>query len=416
MKPWERAMYVFRWVIMACITGVVVGPIAAVVWHGADWFMSVSVALRWMYLLPVVGALLVGVAVHSFVRRASGEGAPTYIASVNLRGGFVPVKLTALYLLGFVLTVGTGGSGGLVGPMTLIGGGIANSVGRVLGRTVRWPGLSRRDLRQMTVCGAAAGVGAVLGAPVGGGIFAVELLRADAIEYGFLFPAIVASAAGTAVARVCGVEPLGWHGASAAIPAAGLLPAVLIVLAVSISAGFSGMVIVWMYRRATAIRFGLRTWMPPMIGAAVCVACAIAIGEPGLRGTSAPMLRRLFESPAAVGVLACIAVLVGKSLATIGTVGSGGNGGLTMPMLVAGGYLGAVWAGIFGLSGPVAQTAVVGGAAALLSAVLNVPIASAVISIEIFGMNHAIAAALGATIAFAVAKSEVVYSYSETRT
>ncbi len=51
----------------------------------------------------------------------------------------------------------------------------------------------------------------------------------------------------------------------------------------------------------------------------------------------------------------------------------------------------------------------------MLSAVLNVPVASAVICIELFGTDCAIAAALGSAVGFAVAKTEVVYSYWETK-
>jgi len=411
----DRAAYVSRWVFIGCITGVVAGPVAAAVWHGADWFLQGRVPFGWMYLMPIIGAAAAGIVVHSLSRVASGEGAPAYIASVNLRGGFVSMKLTVLYLLGFVLTAGTGGSGGLVGPTTLIGGGVGNAVGRMLRRFVPWLRLSRRDLNQVTICGAASGVGAVLGAPLGGGLFAVELLRADTIEYGCLFPAIVASAVGAGVGRMLGVHPIGWGIDTGPISAGDMQTALLTVLVTAVLVGVWGLAFVDLYRRASAIRHRVPYWLGPILGAGICVACTMAVRQPGLLGTSGPMLRKLFDNPAAAGLAVCCVVFVGKSLATVGTIGSGGNAGLTMPMLVIGGYLGAACVGISGLSGPAAQAVVAGGAAAMLSAVLNVPVASAVICIELFGADCAVAAALGSAVGFAVAKTEVVYSYWETR-
>jgi len=415
MVPHERARYVLRWLFIGGIAAMAVAPISALVWHGADWFVSFEAAGRWIYLLPVAGAAVVGVVVHGLLRVASGEGAPAYIASVNMRGGYVSLKLTILHLLGFVLTVGTGGSGGLVGPMTLAGGGFSNALGRGLRRFCPWLRLSRRDLSQVTICGAAAGVGSVLGAPLGGGLFAVELLSADSIEYGYLYPAIVASAVGAAVGRMCGVRPLGWASGSAAVPAAGVPPVLLAVLATAILAGVWALLFVAVYGRVMNLKTRLPYWLAPPLGAVVCVVCALVLGQRGMLGTSAPMLRTAFSAPAAVPVVVCVLMLAGKSMATVGTVGSGGNGGLTMPMLVVGGFLGTACAAACGFDGAAAQSVVAGGAAAMLSAVLNVPIAAAVICIEIFGMDHAFAAALGSAVAFAIAKTEVVYSYWETR-
>jgi CIC family chloride channel protein len=255
----------------------------------------------------------------------------------------------------------------------------------------------------------------VLGAPLGGGLFAVELLSADTIEYGCLFPAIVASAVGAGIGRMLGVQPIGWDIATGSISAGDMRMVLLAVLVVAVLAGLWGIGFVELFRRATAIKHRMPYWLGPILGAGICVACAMTVRQPGLLGTSAPLLRDLFEHPGTMGLAVCCGVLVGKSLATISTIGGGGNAGLTSPMFVVGASLGAVCAGVLGLSGAASQLVVAGGAAAMLSAVLNVPIASAVICIELFGADCSIAVALGSAVGFAVAKTEVVYSYWETK-
>lgn len=412
MIPGKRTAYVFRWLFVSCLTGLVAGTVAAAAWHGADWFLPGRVPYGWKYLLPILGAAAAGLVVHSISRKASGEGAPAYIASINMRAGYVPLQLTVLYFLGFVLVVGSGCCGGLVGPMTIVGGGIGNAIGRMLHRFAPWPRLSRRDLTQVTICGAASAAGAVLGAPLGAGLFAVELLSANAIEYGYLFPAIMASAVGATVGGMLGVRPIGWDAVSVPIPPGDMFMALLAVLITAVLVGLWGMGFTELYRRVAEIRRRVPYWLGPILGAGICVACAMATRQPGLLGSGAPLLSEMFDSPGAMGLVVCCAVLVGKSMATIGVIGGGGNAGFTMPMLLVGGSLGAACSGAMGLSDAAARLAVVGGGAAMLSAVLNVPIAAAVICIELFGIQAAVPAALGSVIGFAIAKTEVVYSYS----
>ena len=170
-----------------------------------------------------------------------------------------------------------------------------------------------------------------------------------------------------------------------------------------------------LFKKANELRYRLPYWLAPVLGAAVCVGCAIVTGQRNLIGTGLPLLQQVFHNTADVALLVCAAIVVGKTFATVGTVGSGANGGLTTPTLVAGGYLGALCAGILGLSEPAVQTTIVAGAAGLLSAVLNVPIATAAICMEAFGSDFALPAVLGSAIGFAVAKKEVVYEYSKTR-
>ena len=182
---------------------------------------------------------------------------------------------------------------------------------------------------------------------------------------------------------------------------------------VALVTGLLGMCFVLAYKRATEIRARMPYWAGPIVGAAVCTGCALALRHEGVLGSGAPILESLLKDPAGISLVLCLALVVGKSLATIGVIGGGANAGLTTPLLVVGGLMGAVCVHLSGLQGLAAQSLVVCGSAAMVSAVLNVPIATVAICVELFGVSAAVPAALGAAIGFMVAKTEVVYSYSK---
>src|SRR6185295_13240139 len=84
------------------------------------------------------------------------------------------------------LTLGSGGSGGREGPTMQVGASIGATMGRVLG-------VSAREQRILAVCGTAAGLSAIFGAPLGAALFATEVLYRDDFEADALIPAILAS-------------------------------------------------------------------------------------------------------------------------------------------------------------------------------------------------------------------------------
>ena len=67
------------------------------------------------------------------------------------------------------MTIGTGGSAGPEAPIAVIG----SSVGSLIGTAA---GISRRNLPTLIGCGAAAGISAVIDAPIAGVQFALEVL------------------------------------------------------------------------------------------------------------------------------------------------------------------------------------------------------------------------------------------------
>ena len=104
-------------------------------------------------------------------------------------------------------------------------------------------------------------------------------------------------------------------------------------------------------------------------------------------------------------------LLVGLALATTFTVGFSGSGGLTMPAMTLGTVCGAIVASAFTLRPEDSLPLLLAGMAACLASSLNVPIAAAVLGIEIFGPEVAYAGILGSVIGYQMGRGHLMYRY-----
>ncbi|MGI9016986.1 MAG: chloride channel protein [Euzebya sp.] len=120
-------------------------------------------------LVPTVGALIVGTLVTYWVPEVSGGGIVEVMRTIALRGGRFRKRVPAGMLIASGLALGTGGSGGREAPIVLGGG----AIGGLMGTLFR---VDEDRMRTLVAAGAAAGIGASFNAPIGGMLFAIELI------------------------------------------------------------------------------------------------------------------------------------------------------------------------------------------------------------------------------------------------
>jgi len=420
----RQVQYLIKWLVISIVIGAAAGVVVWIVQVGVAGLSAVRNLLPapYPFVFPVLGGLIVGFIIHRVDAAASGFGSPTYIYSVQRRGGYLEPRTVLLYMIGTMVTLGLGGSGGFVGPVCLIAGGTGGILFRRMRILTRPLGLKKSDMRLAMVCGAGAGVAAVLDAPVGGGIFAAEVLYAASLEYEGLFPALLASVTGYSVHSA--ITEFGSPHRSAALAFDfGLVPGLMLT---AVLASVLGILFVVAFKGVfdTFQRHNRLGRWRPAIGGLACAVLGFAL-QGKVLGPGAELLSEMLEPdlahPAAMGAVLVGLLLLGKLAATVVTVGSGNPAGLTFPVLLIGAMGGKIMASvlvpIMGSSSGCADSAhiayVATGMAGLLAAVLNVPIAALVIVMEIFGTSYAVPAALGSIIAFTLARSDVVYRYLE---
>lgn len=236
--------------------------------------------------------------------------------------------------------------------------------------------VTARERRILVACGAGAGLAAVYSVPLGGALFAIEILLAE-VSFATVLPALASAAIATIVARVV-VPSTPLY----TLPSFDLTPSLFVwaVVAGPIL-GIGAVGFVWLVRRAEKIR--PRSWwiliVMPLVFAAVGL---IAIPLPEVLGNGRALGQTAFSALVPVGMLALLALA--KTVATVATIGSGASGGTLTPSLAIGACVGAALGGVWELAwpgGPIAAFAFI-AAAAFLASTMRAPFTAIVLVIE----------------------------------
>lgn len=149
-----------------------------------------------LILLPAAGGLAVGL-IQTFLNRPGGtHGIPEVIESLAKRHGKMHLQSGVWKVITSSLTIGSGGSAGVEGPII--------QTGSVLGSVVaRWLHVGREHMHTLVGCGAAAGMAGIFNAPIAGVMFVLEVLLRD-FSFKTFIPIVIASVFGTAVAQAMG--------------------------------------------------------------------------------------------------------------------------------------------------------------------------------------------------------------------
>lgn len=328
----------------------------------------------WVILVPVVGAVGVAFLVKTFAPEAKGHGVPEVLDAIYYHDGKIRPVVALIKSLASAISIGSGGAVGREGPIIQIGSAFASTVGQF----IPMPGRQRTIL---IAAGAGAGIAATFDTPIGGILFAAELML-PCITPTSLFFVGLASVTATCIGRSAfGVFPAFYvpllAGGSGPANPVGALPFFLLlgVLLGAVS-WLTTRGIYWFedffdrmpgnyYTRHMAGMFGVGLLM-----AGFMAFSAPWFGQPNhyyVQGVGyATIMDILRGGIPAVGFL----ILLGaaKWLATCITLGSGASGGVFSPCLFIGAALGAAAGGLLNLCFPglglsPAQFAVAGMAA-----------------------------------------------------
>jgi CIC family chloride channel protein len=158
---------------------------------GIDLLQAASNAPWWWHIAVLFGAgILTGAGQLLLVRLSSANGIDIS-AAIWFHAGRLPAVRTLGSAVLSILIVGMGVSLGREGAPKQTGAVIAN----VLSDRIRLPDENRRLL---VACGAGAGMAAAYGVPLGGALFALEVLRGE-LALRFVLPALVTSLIATGV-------------------------------------------------------------------------------------------------------------------------------------------------------------------------------------------------------------------------
>ena len=295
-------------------------------------------------LVPVLGALGVAFLVSNFAPEAKGHGVPEVMDAVYYGRGIVRPVVALIKSLASALSIGSGGAVGREGPIIQIG----SSFGSTLGQILRVPGWQRITL---IAAGAGAGIAATFNTPIGGVLFAVEIMLHE-VSARTLVPVTIATVTAGYVGRLF----FGSHPAFE-IPdfqTPDFHPTNPYVMLLFVGLGLlTGLVSVAYIRSIYAFEDFFDKWIPRsyyfrhmfgmlLVGIIMYVLFATT-GHYYVQGVGYATVQDVLSGQLSWFLLALFAL---KLLATSLTLGSGASGGVFSPAL----FMGATLGGVFGLA------------------------------------------------------------------
>ncbi|MDY6834020.1 MAG: chloride channel protein [Chloroflexota bacterium] len=364
----------------------------------ADWFSFLGD--YYVIILPVLGGLLFGPLVYFLAREAKGEGPPEVMEAVLVRGGRIRAIVAPIKVLASSLCISSGGSVGREGPIVQIGASAGSTIGE-------WLRLPEYWMKTLVLCGAAGGVAATFNAPIGGVLFALEVLQRRFIVPHMGFILISAVAAEFAAYPFLGDSP------SFIIPGYEMTSnwEMLAFVLLGIMAGWLSIMFIRIFFFTEALFSHVRIpgYLKPACGGLLIGVTGfffpevfgVGYGEiEGLGGSftnlsrgpvdmvlaNQPLNRDLVGGLTITGLQLMFILVFVKIFATSITLGSGGSGGVFAPSLFIGAMLGGVVGTVAnetspGLVGPAGAFALV-GMGAFFAATVQGPFTAIIILFE----------------------------------
>jgi CIC family chloride channel protein len=293
-------------------------------------------------LVPVLGGMVVTFLITNFAPEARGHGVPEVMDAIYYKDGVIRPIVALIKSLASALSIGTGAAVGREGPIIQIGAALGSSLGQIIA-VAPWQRIT------LVAAGAGAGIAATFNTPIGGVMFAIELMLPELSARTFL-PVALATGTATFIGRIFfGIHP------AFEIPAAMLTsqqPATLTALLLYVLLGaIIGLTATAFIRGLSLAEAVFEHIKNPyfrhacgmlLIGVLIYTLFRTA-GHYYVEGVGYSTIQGILSGtltvPALLGLL-----FLAKLLATSTSLGSGASGGVFSPSL----FMGATVGGAFG--------------------------------------------------------------------
>jgi CIC family chloride channel protein len=325
-------------------------------------------------LVPVLGSFAVTFLVENFAPEARGHGVPEIIDAIYYRKGVIRPVVGVVKSLASAVSIGTGAAVGREGPIAQIGA----SFGSLLGQIISMQSWQRITL---VAAGAGSGIAATFNTPIGGVMFAVELMMPELSARTFL-PVALATGTATFIGRLFfGVYPSFTVPRPVMFEGPATLSALCVYALLGVLMGVAAAVFIrglylaeQLYERIRNpyIRHGAGMFS---FGLLIYVMLT-GYGHYYLQGVGYAAIQAILDGGLDMPVLLSL-LFVGKLWSTWTALGSGGSGGIFSPSLYMGATAGAAFGilvtAIFPVAGVGTATCAIIGMAAMVAGGTGAP-------------------------------------------
>jgi len=341
-------------------------------------YETLSMAMR--FVLPLAGALFIGVIFQWLSRGAISIGVTHVLERLAYHQGQLPFKNFLAQFFTAAVSIIAGHSVGREGPGVHLGAAGGSFIGQ-------WMKLPNNTLRILVACGAAASIAASFNTPIAGVIFAMEVIVMEYTLAGFA-PIIISAVSATILTQAMfSGAPVFSSVSTLQLSTLSELSALLVM---GVVVGALAAAFIWILREVTVRTAKLHFMLRMLIAGGVTG--VLAMGVPQIMGIGYDTVNLSMAGEMALGILAMI--VIAKLIATAIGLGLGLPGGLIGPTLVigavAGGFIGIVMQSITGSDATSVGFYAMLGMAAMMGATLQAPLAALMALLELTVNTHVI--------------------------
>ncbi len=379
---WHYVRTCIRWCTFSVATGVVCGLVGTLLYHMVGKANEIRQLYPYLLLgLPVAGLIIVKF-YHMF-NIPEDKGADLIFDSVR-EAKHVPFQVIVTSAISTVITHLFGGSAGRVGMALQVGGGISSGLSKHFH-------LHPRDRSLFIMCGMSGLVSVLFGTPLAATFLSMEVISVGVIYYAALLPCLVTAFTSFFVAEQLGVEPLRFD--IAHIPA----DSVMSILRVTLFSVCCALVSILFCVAIKELNRILKNKLPNqyirvVVGAVAVIAVTALVGSQIYNGSGNGLLNDALRQ----GTVRPYDFLL-KLLLTAITLACGFKGGGVFPAFIIGATFGSFIGPYMGLQTDFAAAL---GMIAVFCGTVNCPIASVLLSVEVFGGEGIIFFAIACAISF----------------
>ncbi len=371
-----------RWGLVSILIGAV-GGLVGMFFHISVSYANVIFTTydKIILFLPLGGLLIVFLYKKS--KMLKNKGTDSVIASVRGDEG-VPFVLAPLIFISTVITHLFGGSAGREGAALQLGGSIGSNIGKLFR-------LDSKDMHMVIMCGMSAVFSALFGTPITAAIFALSVISVGIMYYSCLVPCLLSALTAYLITLIAGIEPTRFI--LAFVPGISVFVVLKTILIAVLCAELSIIFCTAMHYTARYLRIWFKNpYIRIVVGGLVVVALTYVIGTRDYNGAGMNVIINAVESGKVNGWAWIL-----KIVFTAVTIGAGYKGGEIVPTFFIGATFGCFISSLIGFDAGFGAAI---GMIAMFCGVLNCPIASIILSVELFGSHGLILFAIAAGVSY----------------
>ena len=393
--------YSIKWLFIGILTGVIGGITGSIFVLGVTRSNEFWNGHRWMtLLLPLAGLLIIFL--YRLLHFKEAKGTNRIIESIRDQEE-TPVTVGPLIFAATILTHAFGGSAGREGAAVQIGGSIGSGIAKSMK-------LDQKDRSMVIICGVSAVFAALFNTPLTAVFFALEVTSVGILYYAGLLPCIISSLVAVRITRFFGIEKEPWNVITVPeITYDVLLKVVVIGLMAAVVSIV--IVVVFSFLKIVADYWVMNQYLRVFLGGIIIIVLSFVFDSGNYNGSGTHMILKALNGESNWWDFPV------KLLFTAITLGTGFKGGEIVPSFFMGAVTGCCFGQLIGLE-PGFAAAI--GLICTFCGAVNCPVASIIMSIELFGSEGLVLFGLACAISYTFSGYYSLYSsqkivYSKTR-